>query len=564
MNKKTKKALLAALACSAVFAGAFGLAACTTDEEGGGHTCKWETGWTYDAENLDAGHWHKCEDTTCNKVSGIETHNWGDWTADTANAGHDKRECPDCHAVDSRETPVVHEHVWSTWTIEEGNEPSTEAPGKATRTCSGDDCTATVADKEMTLPKIEKGVYETEVKTELSCTVDGEVEYTYTVGEGDDQVKITFTLTTPSEGEASHTYDENEWKYDSEGHFHLCNGSTHEIDKTEHNTNGENGECSVCGYFGSLTWAVDFGTETTATLENAYVTANNVWRTIVVTGLTSNHQYSITSNSVENVKFKYGFGGGGASYSFTYKEYAGEPEEEKCATVNFTTTGEAGKVTLIITDEGEIVNEPEDITEIATEQEVNFTDVDDAVFYKFTVEQEGSYYLVISFDDALYSDVDFSITVGVALTNDYGEFSIDYADIITDNMETGSFNLSEGTYYVMVQSNALNMSTYGYDPVSGSFKVTTEGSDEAGAITVTLADGGTGDVDWYDGAVIEFSGLTVGATYKLTCDNNGVKFVLPEGGNADEFTFTYAENMKVNVMSMTGADGVHFTLEAVE
>lgn len=597
MNKKTKKALLAALACSAVLAGAVGLAACTPGEEGGesGHKHSWGD-WTVATEpkNGTEGKATRtcsgtgdCDAAKNDKEATLPVLTSTDYTKQTTTTATCKTDGVVTYTYNKNGVNVsfdvttgkdannhedgcehAHKHVWSEWEVEEGNEPSTEAPGKATRTCSGDDCNATAKDKEMTLPKIEKGVYETEVKTELSCVADGEVEYTYTVGEGADQVKITFTLTTPSEGEDSHTYDENVWKYDSEGHFHLCNGHMHEIDRREHDTNGENGECSVCDYFGSLTWSVDFGAETTATLENAYVTDSNVWRTIVITGLTSNHQYTITSNSIEDVNFKFGFAGGGASYSFLYKEYDGQPEEEKCATVNFNTTGEARKVTLIITDEGEIVNEPEDITEIATEQEVNFTDVDDAVFYKLTVEQEGSYYLVISFNDELYSDTDFLITIGSALTNEDGEFIIDHYDLIATNFDNGSFYLDEGTYYVMLESNAMNMSTYECDPVSGSFKITTEGSDESDEPIELTPSGWFGNVPGTDdGVEISLSGFEVGKTYSISVMKNGdnysgVYITNEEGGMV--VTFTYVEGMKLYANSFMGDNDIFFVVSEGE
>ena len=152
---KTKKAVLAALACSAVLAGAVGLAACGG---GDGHTCEWETEWTYNAENLELGHWHKCKDSSCKKVNGTEAHHWGEWTADTANEGHDKRECPDCHAVDSRVTPEPHVHSWGLWEVADEDQPTEEHGGKATRTCLNDDCDPTHQDKEFTLPNIEEGV----------------------------------------------------------------------------------------------------------------------------------------------------------------------------------------------------------------------------------------------------------------------------------------------------------------------------------------------------------------------------------------------------------------------
>lgn len=63
--KKTKKALLAALACSAVLAGTFGLAACNGDKGGdeGGHTHNYQ--WV---NNEDGTHSEKCQNSGCDAL----------------------------------------------------------------------------------------------------------------------------------------------------------------------------------------------------------------------------------------------------------------------------------------------------------------------------------------------------------------------------------------------------------------------------------------------------------------------------------------------------------------
>ncbi|MDE7452968.1 MAG: hypothetical protein K2N22_00995 [Clostridia bacterium] len=116
--KKTRKALLAVLACSVALAGAVGLAACS---------------------------------------------------------GGDESE---------------HDHAWGNWTV--STQPTDEATGKATRTCSGEGtCDAKAADKEYTLPALTSTDY-TKGEDSATCAAAGTVTYTYNKND----VNVSFDVAT--------------------------------------------------------------------------------------------------------------------------------------------------------------------------------------------------------------------------------------------------------------------------------------------------------------------------------------------------------------------------------
>ncbi|MDE5765536.1 MAG: hypothetical protein K2I17_00020, partial [Clostridia bacterium] len=116
--KKTRKALLAVLACSVALAGAVGLAACS---------------------------------------------------------GGDESE---------------HDHAWGNWTV--STQPTDEATGKATRTCSGEGtCDAKATDKEYTLPALTSTDY-TKGEDSATCAAAGTVTYTYNKND----VNVSFDVAT--------------------------------------------------------------------------------------------------------------------------------------------------------------------------------------------------------------------------------------------------------------------------------------------------------------------------------------------------------------------------------
>ncbi len=120
--KKTRKALLAVLACSVALAGAVGLAACGGGDDG-------DNGTSHD-------------------------HSWGNWTVST--------------------------------------QPTDEATGKATRTCSGEGtCDAKATDKEYTLPVLTSDDY-TKGEDSATCAAAGTVTYTYNKND----VNVSFDVVT--------------------------------------------------------------------------------------------------------------------------------------------------------------------------------------------------------------------------------------------------------------------------------------------------------------------------------------------------------------------------------
>lgn len=170
--KKTKKALLAALACSVVLVGAGAIAACNKDDGG------------------DEGH----------------------------------------------------SHSWNAWTVADADRPTNDNPGKAKRTCKNSGCDATTEQLEVTLPALKEGGYTTEVTTEATCTTAEVVEYTYTIAEGE---TVKFSIT----GDVNANAHDYTYTIVDGGHSAVCkHNSQHTIAKEDHDTKGEGGACSKCGY----------------------------------------------------------------------------------------------------------------------------------------------------------------------------------------------------------------------------------------------------------------------------------------------------------------------------
>lgn len=231
--KKSKKALLAALACSAVFAGAFGLAACTPSDGGDStHNHNWGN-WTVETtpQNDTPGKATrtcsgkgKCDaaatakeatlpvlgssdytitnnTATCQDVgTGTYTYNKDgvnvsftaatpvNPTNHTANCGHG--------------SSATHSHVWGEWVVNESAKMG--YIGEATRQCTGaGECDADESLTKVTIPSVlwgdEYTYAEPVVKTEATCQTQSVKTYTYTdTAKG---ISISFDVTTGSYGD---------------------------------------------------------------------------------------------------------------------------------------------------------------------------------------------------------------------------------------------------------------------------------------------------------------------------------------------------------------------------
>ncbi len=179
--KNTKKALLAVLACSAVFAGAFGLAACDGDK-GGDDVEPQHVHHYVGTPNNDGTH-----NATCNETKGTcDTPTITNGTCDTD--GTDGA-CSVC----GYKAPEVHTHVWS-WTVANDDKPSAENPGKATRTCTGTvgECDWTEDDLETPLPILDDEGY-TVGDDSATCSAEGTQRYSI---EKDGKI-ASFEIDTP-------------------------------------------------------------------------------------------------------------------------------------------------------------------------------------------------------------------------------------------------------------------------------------------------------------------------------------------------------------------------------
>lgn len=506
---KTKKALLAALACSVAITGAVGLAACGGGDDG--HTCEWETGWTYDAQNLELGHWHKCKDSSCNKVNGTDEHNWGSWTADTANAGHDKRECPDCHAVDSRVTPVPHDHDWGNWEIAtEDDNPTTERGGKATRVCYNDGCDATDADKELPLPKIEEGVYTVIDSYDATCSVPGQTIYTYTVGEGADEETIYIYVTTPAD-ESLHVWREKWYSTDETGHYHLCEKGC-ESTPVAHDELGTHvtGECSVCGYLPAVEWTVAVD-ETThqATKEGVYVSEVN--RVIKLKDLVDGNDYKLSTDNVNVTLGSGGMGSSGKTITFTYHEV----EEGEGMSINIISdegTGEQASVNLTIEDKGEHIV-PFEGKSITVAQMTAFKNEGwSETMWSVEIEEAGDY--VISLVGVAESAVYIYLSTRVEETMEGLEINKNRLVEAVD----GKYALEAGTYYIGVIAKEMG------ETVIGDIAIAKDGQEVSASLNIFVGVDKTLDSLNTVGVTLSLFDAEMGLYYKLSCDNENVKF----------------------------------------
>ncbi|MDE6690898.1 MAG: hypothetical protein K2K04_02915 [Clostridia bacterium] len=238
MNK-TKKALLAALACSAALAGAFGLAACTPGESGGesGHNHTWGN-WTV-ATTPDSTTQGKatrtcsgkgeCDAKATDKEATLPVLSPTDYTitndtatcqaAGTATYTYNKNGVsvsftaatpvnPEKHTdTCGHGSSATHSHVWSEWTVETA--PTLYVIGLATRECTGSgECDAEAELSTCDLPPIHNDDYdyaEPVHKTDATCKVQGAETYTYTNAEK--EISVSFDVYT---GYGEQVFENNE------------------------------------------------------------------------------------------------------------------------------------------------------------------------------------------------------------------------------------------------------------------------------------------------------------------------------------------------------------------
>ncbi len=229
--KKTKKALLAALACSAALAGAVGLAACSGDKDTHDHV--WGN-WTVSTQPtteatgkatractgegtcdaaatekeatlpvLTSTDYTKGEDTATCQAAGTVTYTYNKGgvnvsfnVATPINADKHTDNCG--HQTPTpTPTPTAHSHVWSEWDVNESAKNG--YAGEATRTCSGaGTCDADESLTVVTIPSALWGdeyVYDAPVhKTKANCQTEGVDTYTYKDAAND--ISVSFDVKT--------------------------------------------------------------------------------------------------------------------------------------------------------------------------------------------------------------------------------------------------------------------------------------------------------------------------------------------------------------------------------
>ncbi|MDE6441831.1 MAG: InlB B-repeat-containing protein, partial [Clostridia bacterium] len=135
---------------------------------------------------------------------------------------------------------ACHEHSWGSWTVSET--PTQTQSGKATRDCTNDGCKAGAGEKEYILPALTSEDYVKSADS-ATCSSAGKITYTY----NKDGVSLNFDVATQINADA-HEY--GEWvKTDPAGHYKVCeHNGEHKTTPVDHDKNGTDGACSVCGY----------------------------------------------------------------------------------------------------------------------------------------------------------------------------------------------------------------------------------------------------------------------------------------------------------------------------
>lgn len=224
---KKRKLVTVLLTASSLAACAFAFAAC------GEHEHTFSEGW----DGQDATHhWHTatCEHT--DEVSGKEEHKWGSWTtikaATHTEAGSRKHTCTVCN-YEATETVNASGHDFGAWSI---TEPTTEAPGSATRTCKDNDG----GTETVTLPALTEKDYD--INNTATCTAGGKITYMFKTDK-----TISITKDSPALGHLAKG-ESDEWtKHDASGHYYTC-GRCHESIKLPHVWDETTNMCKDCGH----------------------------------------------------------------------------------------------------------------------------------------------------------------------------------------------------------------------------------------------------------------------------------------------------------------------------
>ena len=224
---KKRKLVTVLLTASSLAACAFAFAAC------GEHEHTFSEGW----DGKDATHhWHTatCEHT--DEVSGKEEHKWGSWTtikaATHTEAGSRKHTCTVCN-YEATETVNASGHDFGAWSI---TEPTTEAPGSATRTCKDNDG----GTETVTLPALTEKDYD--INNTATCTAGGKITYTFKTDK-----TISITKDSPALGHLAKGEGDDWTEHDASGHYYTC-GRCHESIKLPHTWDETTNKCKDCGH----------------------------------------------------------------------------------------------------------------------------------------------------------------------------------------------------------------------------------------------------------------------------------------------------------------------------
>ncbi|MDE7264913.1 MAG: hypothetical protein K2N52_01390, partial [Clostridia bacterium] len=213
--KKTKKAMLAALAFTfAIAGGGLVLAACNdnggSDNEPTAHSHSWSN-WVVEDENKPSAESGgkatrncngegECDAETSDTEYSLPALNGSDYTVsnDTAQVGVSGtgKYTYDNNGVKVEfiaATPAKpHVHSGTGWTVTDENQPTADSKGLATRVCTATDdfCDWTEDDLVYELPELKDTDYSVNVKSTATCLTQGETEYTF----NKDGVNVTFTV----------------------------------------------------------------------------------------------------------------------------------------------------------------------------------------------------------------------------------------------------------------------------------------------------------------------------------------------------------------------------------
>lgn len=182
------------------------------------------------------------------------THDWSDkYQYDENNHWH---ECltPDCPITDNSQKEGFGEHTYGEWTVTK--QPTVSEYGEKERRCTV--CGRKETESVEKLPEdghTHSYTGKQEIIKEPSCTEEGIRRIYCSLEDCGEYIEEKIEKT-------AHDYDTSEWKYDSEGHWHICKNCQTADEKTAHRMSGEpvitppegntpglkTWECEDCGY----------------------------------------------------------------------------------------------------------------------------------------------------------------------------------------------------------------------------------------------------------------------------------------------------------------------------